>query len=205
MAFPEFCKSNYKLPFSGLWFVGKAGDTLNVNHHMAVEFQHFGIDFIKVGGSSSRELWVGSGEKVEDYFGFGAEVCSPVDGKVLLVENSIRDNEIGETDTKNPGGNYILIEANQDEFVFLAHFKRGSIMVSPGQMLASGQILGQCGNSGNSTAPHIHMHVQNSGKLFEGSGLPVEFSGIDVTISMKRICDTNMPLLSGMFVENSQR
>jgi murein DD-endopeptidase MepM/ murein hydrolase activator NlpD len=52
----------------------------------------------------------------------------------------------------------------------------GSIRVKPGERVRAGQLLGLVGNSGNSTAPHLHFHVSDRPSILEGEGLPY---GID--------------------------
>ena len=54
-------------------------------------------------------------------------------------------------------------------------FKHGSIVVNVGDTIKSGQYLGLCGNSGHSSEPHLHYHMQNSPTIFEGEGLPIQF------------------------------
>ena len=39
--------------------------------------------------------------------------------------------------------------------------------------MKSGDLLGLVGNSGNSTEPHLHYHLQNTPIWWEGEGLPV--------------------------------
>lgn len=41
--------------------------------------------------------------------------------------------------------------------------------------MKAGQTLGLCGNSGNSSEPHLHYHLQNTGIFFDGDGLPAQF------------------------------
>src|SRR3989338_8569030 len=84
-----------KLPFSGRWFVGQGGDTLNVNHHMAVRSQMYGIDFIKVGGSSGRRIRKGKSNTPKDFFSWGALVLSPTSCTVMTVVDGFPDNPTG--------------------------------------------------------------------------------------------------------------
>ena len=44
-----------------------------------------------------------------------------------------------------------------------------------------GQSLGQCGNSGNSSEPHLHYHLQNSPVLQDGLGIRCAFEKVVVT------------------------
>ena len=53
----------------------------------------------------------------------------------------------------------------------------GSVRVKVGQRVSAGQILGRTGNSGNSSEPHLHFHVQDLPDLFgDAKGLPVRFA-----------------------------
>ncbi|MFX4228784.1 MAG: M23 family metallopeptidase [Porticoccaceae bacterium] len=56
-------------------------------------------------------------------------------------------------------GNHVAIDCG-GFFVFLAHLRRGSILVARGDSVETGDPLGQMGNSGNSSEPHLHVHAQ---------------------------------------------
>jgi len=194
----------YRLPFEGRWFVLQGGDTLNVNQHMRVRAQRFGIDFMKVGGKTGRELTRGRGKSVEDFFSWGQTVLSPVDGEVVSAVATFPDNPLGTRDTKNPGGNYVVIKAAEDRYVFLAHMQNGSIKVKAGDRVKRGELLGLCGNSGNTDAPHIHMHVQDTPTLNVGEGQNTYFRGISVQLSGKQLHEVDWPLIRGLFVSQSE-
>src|SRR3546814_15367827 len=57
----------------------------------------------------------------------------------------------------------------------LAHLRRGSVAVEAGQQVAAGDELGRCGNSGNTSEPHLHLHLQDAPVFGEGNGLPAFF------------------------------
>jgi Peptidase family M23 len=189
-----------RLPFEGRWFVGQGGDTANVNHHMALRPQWFGIDFVKVGGPSSRELGTPKATRVEDFYSWGQPVLAPHAGEVVSVVNDLPDNPLGVKDANNPAGNYVSIKIAADRFVFLAHFQRGSIVVKSGDRVARGQVLGKCGNSGNSDLPHIHLHIQDQAAFNSGLGQMPVFEGIDVELSGKPFENVTWPLTRGLFV-----
>ena len=78
--------------------------------------------------------------------------------------------------TRDPAGNHVVLQLGNGEHALLAHLRRGSLRVKPGQRVRQGDALGRCGNSGNSSEPHLHFHVQDRAKLFgPARGLPVEF------------------------------
>lgn len=60
--------------------------------------------------------------------------------------------------------------------MLLAHLRRGSVCVRPGDTVNAGQQIGECGNSGNSTQPHVHVQVIDSLRFDEATrGVPVAF------------------------------
>lgn len=193
---------DYRLPFQGRWFVAQGGDTPNVNQHMSVRAQWFGIDFMKVGGPTGRALTEAEHPAAADFYSWGQEVLAPVDGTVESVVDALPDNPVGTKDLKNPAGNHVVIAAASDRFVFIAHMQRGSIRVKQGQRVRAGDLLGLCGNSGNSDAPHIHMHVQDSPTPNQGNGQNVTFKRINVELSGKTFQGVDWPLIRGLFVWN---
>ncbi|HEY4997502.1 MAG TPA: M23 family metallopeptidase [Usitatibacter sp.] len=202
LAATSVCAQEYRLPFAGRWFVAQGGDTPNVNHHMSVRAQWYGIDFAKVGGPGERSLARGSGSTIEDFYAWGAEVLSPVDGEVIAVSDELPDNPIGVKDAVHPAGNHVVIKARTDRFVYLAHFRSKSVAVRPGQKVTRGEVLGLCGNSGNSDFPHIHMHVQDTPTFNAGTGQNIVFSGMNVELTGKQFQKVDWPVIAGLFVWN---
>lgn len=190
----------FRLPFKGRWFVAQAGDTLNVNHHMSVRAQWFGIDFMKVGGPSKRALAPVDDPKTADFYSWGQPVLSPVNGKVEMVVDGLPDNPLGTMDPKNPAGNHIMISTASKRYVFLAHFQKGSLKAKVGQKISAGDFLGRCGNSGHSSAPHIHLHVQDAPILNQGTGQNIIFKRINAELSGKVFRKVDWPLIAGLFV-----
>ncbi len=72
-------------------------------------------------------------------------------------------------------GNHVFIRATQGGYVGLVHLQQGSVRVSPGDRLSAGDPLGNCGNSGNSTQPHLHIQALDGLDLETASGLPLRF------------------------------
>ena len=66
---------------------------------------------------------------------------------------------VPQMDREHMAGNYIALDCN-DVFIILAHFRKGSILVAVDDPVAIGDPLGQMGNSGNSSEPHLHIHAQ---------------------------------------------
>lgn len=62
-------------------------------------------------------------------------------------------------------GNYVIIRHSKHEYSMIAHIKKGSFCVKAGDKVCRGQQIACCGNSGNTSEPHIHFQIQQ-GKRF---------------------------------------
>jgi murein DD-endopeptidase MepM/ murein hydrolase activator NlpD len=69
------------------------------------------------------------------------------------------DFEVPNQDSVNRLGNHVILSCGEAEIVF-AHMRSASVSVAPGDVLTMGERLGEVGNSGASTEPHLHIHAQ---------------------------------------------
>ena len=174
------CKAGYILPFEGKWTVVNGGAAKGVSHSWDVVSQRYAYDFIVVddqGKSSS-----GDKSKLESYFCYGRNILAPADGTVVKVKKGHRDSRVdGEkvyNDTWYIGGNSIVIQHAENEYSELCHLMPGSIAVKPGDKVKQGDVIAKCGNSGNSSEPHLHFQLQTGKSFFASMGLPVSFANI---------------------------
>ncbi len=175
---PEKHQTLLTLPFKGRWLVVWGGDTRELNQHHDAPNQRFAFDLLGVGDNGKTQR--GDGRRNEDYFAFGRDVLAPADGRVVEVIEGVRDNTPGSMNPYSAVGNCVVIEHRENEVSVLAHFKYGSITVKSGEKVKQGQVLGQCGNSGNSSEPHIHYHLQHSPILQDGAGIKCVFEKVVV-------------------------
>ena len=153
----------------GRYLVGNGGSNRLVNVHLATldesvarflpwRGQSYAVDFFGLGPWGLRA----SGWRPADpaaYAIFGAELRAPCDGTVLAAEGGMPDFEVPQQDPVNRLGNHVILRCGEAEIVF-AHMRQGSVSVAPGDVAAVGDRLGEVGNSGASTEPHLHIHVQ---------------------------------------------
>jgi murein DD-endopeptidase MepM/ murein hydrolase activator NlpD len=182
---PEKNQTQLSLPFKGSWEVGWGGDTEELNQHHSVPNQQFAYDFIGVGENGKNRK--GSGETNEDYFAFGREVLSPAEGVVTDVINGVRDNTPGSMNPYSAIGNAVFIQHSKLEVSVLAHLKKDSITAKAGDKVKKGQVIGLCGNSGNSSEPHIHYHLQNTPIIQDGTGIKCCFEKMTLNGSKKMV------------------
>lgn len=93
----------------------------------------------------------------------------------MKVVDGIKDNVPGEMNEQYPAGNYVVIEHPNKEYSMMAHFKKGSIIVKKGEFVKEGQLLGQCGNSGNSSEAHIHFQVMDNPQFEKAKSIRIQF------------------------------
>ncbi len=92
----------------------------------------------------------------------------------MMIEGMIR--EIG-----GPGfviGNHVTIRSGDGAYATVAHLQQGSLTVKVGDRVTAGTVIGGCGNSGNTSEPHVHAQLMDRASLWTAQGLPMSFSGI---------------------------
>lgn len=169
------------LPFAGVWKVTNGGRTTDTNNHADPErspkSMQYAYDF--------RLEHTGSGEELSDYEVFGKEVISPAGGKIIQIINGAIDVLPGERDRGNGVGNMIITDYGNGEFGLLCHLRHNSIKVEVGDEITQGQVVGLCGNTGNTSEPHVHFQLQDGPFMHNSNGLPAQFGKIKVDDELK--------------------
>ena len=143
-------------PFEGDWVVqqGFGGPWTHRGN-----WQH-ALDFVKQG--ENGKTFKSHGAELEDYFAFGQNVLSPIEGYVVALNSQSPDNPIGKVENQKNWGNFVTIRSLAGAIVTLAHLKKSSVGVTLGEYVFVGKKIGLCGNSGYSQEPHIHLQAQLS-------------------------------------------
>ncbi|MET0765262.1 MAG: M23 family metallopeptidase [Blastococcus sp.] len=186
------------LPFTGLWLARNSPARRVPSHGVDLFAERYAIDFIGVDdrhATSGIRDWrtVFATEPPERFFAFGRPILAPASGTVVDVHDGEPDHEgrrsqlalvpyaLGQAARLRQGvrsiaGNHVVISLPESgTFVALVHLRAGSARVSVGQAVSEGQQIAQCGNSGNSTQPHVHMQVMDSADLSVAQGVPMTF------------------------------
>lgn len=185
------------LPFRGTWLVRNSPARRVPSHGTRLFATTYAVDFVAVRGrrTAATRDWrtVLATEPPDRFVGFGQPVLAPVAGTVVAVLDGEPDHEARRSQVAllpyaltqasrirgGPAaiaGNHVVLElADGGGFVLLAHLRRGSVTVAPGRPVAEGEPLGACGNSGNSTQPHVHLQAMDGPDAEHASGLPLEF------------------------------
>jgi len=174
--FQDYGKSvsdvSYSMPINEEWLVFWGGDNEFINYHYVYGSHRYAYDLLMMKNGKTHE---GDPTQNENYFAFDKEITAPAGGKVVKVVNKIRDNVPGEMNSKRPTGNHVIIQHAPKEYSVIAHFKKKSINVDEGDIVQQGQVIGRCGNSGNSSEPHIHFQVMDKARLVRAKSFRIKF------------------------------
>ncbi|HWW60891.1 MAG TPA: M23 family metallopeptidase [Thermoanaerobaculia bacterium] len=146
--------------------------------HIDTNMTRFAYDFCVV--DEQGRMHSGTGEKPEEWFGFGKPILAPADGVVVKAINTAPDHaqfhpdlEQVLADVLTIGGNYVVVDHGNGEHSAFMHMKQGSVAVKPGDRVKRGQKIGEMGWSGDAIFPHLHYQLQRDN--YVGEGLPSYF------------------------------
>lgn len=175
------CKVKYSLPFHGQWVAVNGGVVQEVSHSWEIPTQRYAYDFIILDGAGRS--FCGDETDAASFYCYGQDILAPADGTVIEVGQGSPDSDITPNrdvscKARDMRGNYILLRHAEKEYSLLAHLQPGSIRVSVGSQVRRGEEIARCGNSGNTTEPHLHFQLQADTSFYMAPGLPIEFEDI---------------------------
>ncbi len=157
-----------RFPLEGTWYVLQGGGRL-INHHADIPEQRGALDLVALGPHGTRTR---PGHDLTAYAAYGRPVHAPCNGRVVSAATTFPDQRPGEIRYEPPYGNHVFLDTGR-EIIKMAHLRPGSVTVKPGDVVEEGQFLGEVGNSGNTTEPHLHLHAER-----DGVGLDLRFVGV---------------------------
>jgi hypothetical protein len=174
-----FPSATVRLPANVPLKVAWGGDTKDVNQHVVVPDQRWAYDFVV-------EPYFTGSSNLNDYGCYGVEVVAPASGLITTAHDGEPDEVPGQSSNNMtaPTGNHVVIQLDETgTYLLIAHMMQGSVTVTTGQHVIEGQVIGKCGNSGNTSEPHIHIHHQRQNPaeypINYAEGLPLFFRGHD--------------------------
>jgi Peptidase family M23 len=181
-------------PVAGRWLAFNSPASRVPSHHLHAYAQTYAIDLVPDPDDGRRPglAWWPLARRPADFPGFGQPVLAPADATVARVHDAERDHwsrtspvamlylvlEGMVRELLGPGrilGNHVVLDLGGGVYAALAHLRRGSVRVRPGDRVAAGQPLATCGNSGNSSEPHLHFQLMDHPSVLLAAGLPMAF------------------------------
>lgn len=147
------------------------------SHHRKSTAQFYAHDMGIAKWDSQNDKWTDKypgkdGSQNNHYRVWGKPIYAMADGEVVSWDDGNEDHlpKIDPEDYSAP--NFFVIR-HGDETAYYYHLKNGSLnddLKQNGAIVKAGQYLGQVGNSGHSSHPHLHLDVRKN-----GSGRPIHF------------------------------
>lgn len=183
-------------PISGRWIALNSPATKTPSHGVRAYGQTYAIDLVADPTGTARPEFGGPAMRAAtSYPAFGEPVFAMLDGTVVRASNWRRDHRARSNaagfiylmmegmirQLGGPGfivGNHVTIRNDDGTYATVAHLRQGSVAVRAGDRITAGTKIGECGNSGNSSEPHVHAQLMDRASFWTAEGLPMAFAGI---------------------------
>jgi hypothetical protein len=191
-----------RLPFHGTWLTRNSPARRVPSHGTDRFATTYAIDFIAVRGrrTATTRDWrtLVTTEPPARFFAFGQPILAPASGRVVAAHDGETDHTARRSQPSRVSyavtqaararegagalaGNHVIVELEQQRgYVVLAHLRAGSLRVDVDATVVAGQQVAACGNSGNSTQPHVHIQVMDAADPSTARGLPMAFENYRV-------------------------
>jgi Peptidase family M23 len=144
--------------------------------------QRFAIDFNRLDADYRTEF--GDPSLNTSAPGYGQPVLAVADATVVAATDRYPDQIPGAptgVTLENAEGNHVILDLGDGRYALYAHLKPGSVNVQEGERVQQGQVIGELGNSGSSTGPHLHFHVMDAPSGLVADGVPYVFADFELT------------------------
>ncbi|MFC5213884.1 M23 family metallopeptidase [Streptomyces coerulescens] len=188
-------------PVTGRWSALNSPADRTPSHGTHAYGQTYAIDIVAEPEPGTRPgfsaLWP-LARRNADFPAFGAPLLAVADGTVVRAEDRQRDH-LSRTSlfgllylmlvegavremagVRRIVGNHLVLDLGDGTHALYAHLGRGSLTVAEGDRVRAGQVLARCGNSGNSSEPHVHFQLMDGPDPDTARGIPFTWRGIGV-------------------------
>ncbi|MFG3251407.1 M23 family metallopeptidase [Streptomyces sp. NPDC048187] len=188
-------------PVTGRWSALNSPADRTPSHGVHAYGQTFAIDLVAESEPGARPgfraLWP-LARRGRDFPAFGAPILAVADARVVRVDDGQRDH-LSRTSlpallylmlvegsvremagVRRIVGNHLVLDLGGGTYALYAHVQRGSFTVREGDRVRAGQTLARCGNTGNSTEPHVHFQLMDGPDPDTARGVPFTWTGLGV-------------------------
>ena len=139
-----------------------------------IKSEMFAVDWVQL---KDGAFFSGDGSANADYAYIGADLLAVARGTVVKVRDGLPD----ETPQTLPQyvkkgedyiGNSVVVQIAPDRYAIYGHLEPGSVAVKVGDRVKAGDVVGKLGNSGNSTAAHLHFVVADGPDFLTATSIP---------------------------------
>lgn len=167
--------------------------------------ERFAFDNLRVKDDYS-DMYTGDPRKNSSYLNYKDTLYAVAAGTVISIKDGRPENNGDAKDVPintidELGGNYLVLDIGGGQYAFYGHCNPHSFMVSPGAVVKEGDPLALLGNSGNSTAPHLHFEITDGPDILFSNGLPFVLKNYTRTGSLETGHLTPTNIINSMMEE----
>lgn len=152
--------------------------------------QRFAIDWMRI--DAQGRMMSGDPMRVESFLAYDQPVLAIADATAIEVLDGLDDQVPGSLPDPaaitiaNVDGNHVILDLGKGLYAFYAHLKKGTLRVKKGDRVRRGQELARLGNTGNTSAPHLHLQIMTSPSALAGDGVPYVFKAFTLGGAMDK-------------------
>ncbi len=187
---PTVLRAPVKAPAAGNWQWGNAPDHTTHDAH-AWSGERYCYDLVIVHESGKTfsgdcttkpdGTHAGACTHNSNFFAYGHPVFASAKGTVKLSVDNLDENFGFDANPATKGGNWVVLQHDDGAISGYFHLRKGKNQVTETQMIATGKQVGESGNSGSSSEPHLHFGYVTLHSTGRGVISPVAFSNLKTT------------------------
>jgi len=171
--------------------------------------ERYAFDTIEL-NDELTSMYEGDPKVNESYFNYGSTLYAVADGVVVRIQDGLPENHGDAQDvTFNSlmeyAGNFLALDIGGGRYAYYCHCIPGSFLVAEGDSVKEGDPIARLGNSGNSTAPHLHFQISDGPVIFSSKGIPIVLKEYIKTGEFSEITSVVLPdeRFSGAMMEQA--
>lgn len=188
-------------PVRGTWVSMNGPGQQLPSHGTRTRGQYGAIDVAGVSSATTPRLvrFARRSSRPEEFPWFGEPIVSMAAGTVVRVRDGQRDHRARNTwqglaymmlveglvremaGSSRILGNHVVVDHGDGTFAVYAHVRRGSATVAEGARVDVGQQLGEIGNTGNTSMPHLHVQLMDRASVDAAAGVVMRWPGLALT------------------------
>lgn len=191
------------VPVRGRWIACNSPGSRVPSHGVRAHGQMYAVDLVQEAADEATDTvpslgWSLRGRKPEDFPSYGAPVFAMAPGTVVHVTGQVRDHRARDSwptliwmltlegflrvlgGARNILGNRVIVQHGDGTYAAYAHLRQGSAVIRAGDRVDTGQQLGQVGNTGNTSEPHLHVQLMDRPHPETAAGLPMHWTGVEI-------------------------
>lgn len=147
-------------------------------HEWPQERYAYDITMVDETGKTHDKTDVASMKKNDNYYAYGKPVFAVKGGTVDGADDTQLENFGNVVNPDAKSNNFVLIQHDDGTYAGYYHLRTGKNKVIPGQLVVAGAQIGEIGNAGGSSEPHLHFGYTIKDSTGRGSIAPAIFSDL---------------------------